>query len=98
MIGSNKTITGRNQLAALLSRACDLNSGSPVVFFNISNLDDHNRLGCRGYRLQTCVLRANRVVPPRRNKAANRLRLHPQILLTILDAITNLIGGTYMVI
>ena len=30
MTGSNKTITGRNRLAALLSRACDLNSGSPV--------------------------------------------------------------------
>ena len=40
---------------------------------SISDLD-HNRLGCRGYRLQTCVLRANHVVPPRRNKAANRLR------------------------
>ena len=30
MTGSNKTITGRNQLAALLSCAGDLNSGSPV--------------------------------------------------------------------
>ena len=28
----------------------------------------------QGYRLQTCVLKANHVVPPRRNKAANRLR------------------------
>ena len=27
---SNKTITGRNRLAALLSRTSDLNSGSPI--------------------------------------------------------------------
>ena len=83
MTGSNKTITGRNRLAALLSRAGDLNSGSPVFFFNISDLDDHNRLGCRGYRMQTCVLRANRVVPPRRNKAANRLRRCSSLIWTV---------------
>ena len=37
----------------------------------------------QGYRLQTCVLRANRVVPPRRNKAANRLRKLHQILTIV---------------
>ena len=40
----------------------------------------------QGYRLQTCVLKANRVVPPRRNKAANRLRIH--VMLNLMRLIT----------
>jgi hypothetical protein len=47
MTGSNKMITGRNRLAALLSRAGDLNSGSPVVFFNDVIFLQHLKFGRR---------------------------------------------------
>jgi hypothetical protein len=55
MTGSNKMITERNRLAALLSRAGDLNSGSLVVFFNDVVFLQHLRFG-RHWRFGCCEI------------------------------------------